>query len=153
MTTNSHAAPWTFRRFLAMFTDKPAPHLRRDIRLLTRRDAASTPSIPDLLVLRHWGYTEAEWNALPAIVKADKREHFYQALGWLRERALRQAKRLTDAELAAEWHYQDNRCGQKLEGYGVSHDGSSMGSEDDEIEKLRIAYRFATLPHYDEVDQ
>ena len=59
-------------------------------------------------------------------------------------------KRLTDAELAAEWQYQDNRCGQKCEGYGVAHDGSSMGSEEDEIEKLRIVYRFATLPHYDE---
>jgi len=60
-------------------------------------------------------------------------------------------KRFTDAELAAEWHYQDNRCGQVCEGYGVAHDGSSMGAEEDEIEKLRLVYRFATLPHYDEV--
>lgn len=59
-------------------------------------------------------------------------------------------KRFTDAELAAEWHYQDNRCGQKCEGYAVAHDGTSMGTEEGEIEKLRIAHRFATLPHYDE---
>lgn len=57
--------------------------------------------------------------------------------------------RFTDAELAAEWHYQDNRCGQRLEGYRVAHDGSEMGYEEDEIEKLRVLYRFATLPHHD----
>jgi hypothetical protein len=69
------------------------------------------------------------------------------------ESAIREAKRFTDAELAAEWHYQDNRCGQVFEGYSVAHDGSSMGSEEDEIEKLQIAYRFATLPHHDEQDE
>jgi hypothetical protein len=37
--------------------------------------------IPDLIVLRHWGYTPAEWNALPAIVQVDKREGFFQAQG------------------------------------------------------------------------
>jgi hypothetical protein len=37
--------------------------------------------IPDLLVLRHWGYTPAEWNALPALVQVDKRESFFQARG------------------------------------------------------------------------
>lgn len=45
------------------------------------RRIASAPSIPDLLVLRHWGYTKEEWAALPAIVKADKREHFFQTQG------------------------------------------------------------------------
>ena len=64
--------------------------------------------------------------------------------------ALPAKKRLTDAELAAEWQYQDNRCGQVVEGYAVAHGGTDMGAEEDEIEKLRIAYRFATLPHYDE---
>jgi len=59
-------------------------------------------------------------------------------------------KRFTDAELAAEWQYQDNRTGQKCEGYSVAHDGTSMGSEEDEIEKLQALYRFATADHYDE---
>jgi len=37
--------------------------------------------IPDLLVLRWYGYTPAEWNALPALVQVDKREVFFQAQG------------------------------------------------------------------------
>ena len=60
-------------------------------------------------------------------------------------------KRLTDAELAAEWHYQDNRCGQVVEGYSIAHDGSPMASEDEEIERLAAVHRFATQPNYDEV--
>ncbi len=62
-------------------------------------------------------------------------------------------KRFTDAELAAEWQYQDNRCGQVCEGYGVAHDGTSMGTEEEEIELLRLMYRFATLHHFDEVTE
>lgn len=115
-TTPAHAAPWTLRRVLAMFT--PAPRQPR-VDILTGREAvaralffeavqgskldmlnydaspylrdywlaeadrriAATPSIPDLLVLRWWGYTPAEWNALPALVKADKREGYYQVRG------------------------------------------------------------------------
>jgi hypothetical protein len=72
---------------------------------------------------------------------------------WRREAALQGSKHLTDADLAAEFHQQDYYCGQKLEGYGVAHNGDSLGSEEEEIERLRILYRFATLPHYDEVDQ
>jgi hypothetical protein len=37
--------------------------------------------IADLIVLRHWGYTPAEWNALPSLVQVDKRESFFQANG------------------------------------------------------------------------
>jgi len=58
-------------------------------------------------------------------------------------------KRFTDAELAAEWHKQDNHCGQKLEGYAVAHNGEGLGAEEAEVEKLRTIYRFATLPHHD----
>jgi len=36
---------------------------------------------PDRHVAAHWGYTAAEWLALPAIVQVDKREGFYQARG------------------------------------------------------------------------
>lgn len=116
MTTPSHAAPWTVRRFLAQFT--PATRQPR-VDILTGREAvaralyfeavggskldmleydrnpyirgawlieadrriAAAPSIPDLLVLRHWGYAVTEWNDLSALVKADKREHYYQARG------------------------------------------------------------------------
>jgi hypothetical protein len=59
-------------------------------------------------------------------------------------------KRFTDGELAAEWQYQDNRVNQVCEGYRVAHDGTSMGSEEDEIEKLEIIHQFATADHYDE---
>jgi hypothetical protein len=37
--------------------------------------------IPELLILRWYGYTPAEWVALPAIVKVDKRESYFQARG------------------------------------------------------------------------
>jgi hypothetical protein len=62
-------------------------------------------------------------------------------------------KRLTEAELAAEWHKQDNHCGQVLEGYGIAYNGEPLDTEEVEIERLHIVYRFATLPHHDEVDQ
>lgn len=60
-------------------------------------------------------------------------------------------KRFTDAEMAAEWQYQDNRCGQVVEGYGVAHDGTYMESEEVEIDRLATFYRFATSEHFDEV--
>ena len=59
-------------------------------------------------------------------------------------------KRLSEAELAAEWHKQDNHCGQKLEGYAVAHNGEGLAAEEVEVERLRTIYRFATLAHYDE---
>lgn len=46
-----------------------------------RRIAGQPIAIHDLLVLRHWGYTPAEWVQLPAIVKVDKREGYAQAMG------------------------------------------------------------------------
>ncbi len=45
------------------------------------RRIASAPSIPDLLVLRWWGYTPEQWTKLPALVQVDKREGFNQARG------------------------------------------------------------------------
>ncbi len=45
------------------------------------RRIAVAPSIPDLLVLRWWGYKPAEWNALNSLVKADKREGYFQVRG------------------------------------------------------------------------
>ncbi|MDQ5863095.1 MAG: hypothetical protein M3536_12625 [Actinomycetota bacterium] len=116
MTTNTHAAPWTFRRFLAMLTPAPrkprvdvltgreavaralffeavqgskldmlnydaSPHLRGVWLVEADRRIAVAPSIPDLLVLRWWGYTPAEWNALNSLVKADKREGYFQVRG------------------------------------------------------------------------
>ncbi|HCF99584.1 MAG TPA: hypothetical protein DEV93_03470 [Chloroflexi bacterium] len=118
MTTNSHAAPWTLRQFLADLFTKRTP---RPAAVLTGREAvaralfgeavhwskldmleydaspewqavwlaeadrriASGPEVnlPDLLVLRHWGYTVAEWTTLPAIVKADKREGYFESRG------------------------------------------------------------------------
>ena len=61
-------------------------------------------------------------------------------------------KRFTDSELAAEWQYQDNRCGQGVEGYGVAHDGTYTESEEVEIDRLATLYRLATSPHHDETE-
>ena len=49
-----------------------------------RRRPAQSPalvqiSLEDLLVARWWGYTIDQWNALPALVKADKREQIVYA--------------------------------------------------------------------------
>lgn len=38
-------------------------------------------SSPDRHVAAHWGYTPAEWLALPALVQVDKREGFFAAQG------------------------------------------------------------------------
>jgi len=46
-----------------------------------RRIAGGGVDIPDLLVLRWHGYTPAEWAGLPALVKVDKREGYFQARG------------------------------------------------------------------------
>lgn len=41
----------------------------------------SSATIPDLLVLRWYGYTPAEWDGLSALAKVDKREGYAQARG------------------------------------------------------------------------
>ena len=41
----------------------------------------SRPDIAELLILRWHGYTPETWDALPAIVKVDHREHYYRAQG------------------------------------------------------------------------
>lgn len=123
-TAPAHAAPWSVKRILTMFT-QPTPRRRAAApwidHVLSGREAsarhlygeavrwddaamvtydaspilrggwlaeadrriAGDPevSIPDLMVLRWWGYTPAEWDDLPALVQVDKREHFYQVRG------------------------------------------------------------------------
>lgn len=37
--------------------------------------------LSELLILRHWGYTPAEWVALTNEVRAAKRDGYYQAKG------------------------------------------------------------------------
>lgn len=125
-TPNTHAAPWTLRRIVRMFTGDPIGARRRieresrrplyltgreavaralyfeavqgsELDMLNydnshylrrcwlaeadRRIAGANVTIPDLLVLRWWGYTPAEWNALPALVQVDRREGYAQAKG------------------------------------------------------------------------
>jgi len=46
-----------------------------------RRITAERLPLSEMIVLRHWGYTPEQWTALPALVKVDKRESFYQAQG------------------------------------------------------------------------
>ena len=116
MTTN-HAAPWTFRQFMADLFAKPT---QRQPAVLSGREAAAralfgeavqwskldmleydnTPArrdrwlaeadrritaerlpLSEMFIMRHWGYTPEQWVALPALVKVDKREIFYQAQG------------------------------------------------------------------------
>lgn len=116
-TPNTHAAPWTWRRVLAMFTTAPSqprvdtltgreaaaralffeavqgsgldalnydtnPYLQEAYLLeADRRISGANVAIPDLLVLRWWGYAPAEWTTLPALVKADKREGYFESRG------------------------------------------------------------------------
>jgi hypothetical protein len=121
-TTHRHAAPWTFRQFLADLLAKPSPR-RRSPRpgmdhVLTGREATarhlfgetvhwskldmleydSSPLLrggwlaeadrrinaarsPERFIAAHHSKTTAEWDALPALVKKDLRESFYQAKG------------------------------------------------------------------------
>jgi hypothetical protein len=69
---------------------------------------------------------------------------------WQREAALSQAKHLTDAELAAEYHANEveawRMSARRPEFFNVDH------AERLE-ERESILRRFATLPHYDEVQQ
>jgi len=83
-------------------------------------------------------------------VKGSSRECGYETPRGVFEGDEWPEKRLTDAELAAEWHKQDNHCGQKYEGYAIAHNGESLGSEEYEADKLRTTHRFATTAHYDE---
>jgi hypothetical protein len=62
-----------------------------------------------------------------------------------RERALIVAKRFTDAELAAEFHF---AAGEADIEFFANHE-----QEDAELNRIADTLeRFATLPHYDEVD-
>jgi hypothetical protein len=45
------------------------------------RVADTRLDVRDLLIARWHGLSEAEWCALPAIVKVDKREAYYRAWG------------------------------------------------------------------------
>ena len=47
----------------------------------TRRVEPAKLSIQDLLVLRWWGYTVSQWDALPAHVRAAKRDGYYAGQG------------------------------------------------------------------------
>lgn len=55
-----------------------------------------------------------------------------------------QERRLTDAELAAEFHAMD--CERRA----LQYDGYDYRME---LDRAAVLYGFATLPHYDEVDQ
>lgn len=55
-------------------------------------------------------------------------------------------KRLTNAELAAEYWKQEPVPDRVMECMGVSDP-----AHDEALEKVAILHRFATLPHYDEV--
>lgn len=58
------------------------PALRRD--WITKADQRiDAPRLPlsEMFILRHWGYSPEQWTALPALIKVDKREGFYQAQG------------------------------------------------------------------------
>lgn len=58
-------------------------------------------------------------------------------------RRLMKAKRFTDAELAAEWHF---ALAEAETWFWVNHEQG-----DDRLEEqAAIMHRFATLPHYDE---
>ena len=116
MTTNQHAAPWTFRRIMQMLA--PAPRRRPPIDLMTGREAvaralygqregwdqsqmddydaspllqgawgaeadrriAHAKSVDRHIAAFH-GISDADWIHLPAIVKRDHTEAFYQAKG------------------------------------------------------------------------
>ncbi|WP_104087081.1 hypothetical protein [Arthrobacter sp. GMC3] len=68
----------------------------------------------------------------------------------LRENMLRKAKRLTDAELAAEYYkaraaYEKTKFNELSSGDDFTDERWAMVEE-----PLNIIHRFATLPHYDE---
>ena len=46
-----------------------------------RRIATPTLSIMDLMISRWHGYTPQQWAGLPALVKVDKRESYFQVQG------------------------------------------------------------------------
>lgn len=50
----------------------------------THRAVPDQTSLQDLFILRWYGYSPAQWTALPALVKVDKREGYYQAQGLAR---------------------------------------------------------------------
>ena len=46
-----------------------------------RRINSERLPLSEMFILRHWGYTPDQWTALPAMVRLDKREGFYQSQG------------------------------------------------------------------------
>jgi len=65
---------------LDMLNYDRSPHLQRVLLAEADRRIAHAAS-PDRHVAAHWGYAAAEWIQLPAIVKVDKREGYFQAMG------------------------------------------------------------------------
>jgi hypothetical protein len=74
---------------------------------------------------------------------------------WQREAALSQTKHLTDAELAAE--FESCRCDyliQQATGSYWTPLGDTWPNDHESVgRRTSTLLRFATLPHYDEVDQ
>lgn len=67
--------------------------------------------------------------------------------------ATARAKRLTDAELAAEYHSWDSICRREqwIEAVrGDDYTDRERRGQDQLYERLNTLYRFATHPHYDE---
>jgi len=50
-------------------------------RPVAKAQQMSRGEIQELLILRWHGHTPDEWDALPAIVKVDKREAYFKAWG------------------------------------------------------------------------
>lgn len=82
---------------------------------------------------------------------------------WKRENDLRQAKRLTGAELAAEAYRQNVRAIGECGDASIIRDGNeyrvvpsdvmTFGPMRREVWQSHTLIRFATLPHYDEAAQ
>lgn len=68
---------------------------------------------------------------------------------------LREAKRFTDAELAAEYYRMDGLCRKEqwIEAVRDDYCEAERRGQAMMYDRLNTLYRFATLPHYDEVDQ
>ena len=60
-----------------------------------------------------------------------------------------QAKRLTDAELAAEYWLLSSRR-QRMLGYHDGPDSETRKQARIDEDRMKVVERFATLPHYDE---
>jgi YHS domain-containing protein len=69
-----------------------------------------------------------------------------------RERALIVAKRLTDAELAAEYHRATYYFRSSADMHSILENEETAVAMDRDLGWMYAMERFATLPHYDEVD-